>query len=473
MWYEEERFPSWVRKLRCARTQTSPRRFTKSVGRKYINRLAIPPTHFILQEKSIILGLNPFYAVEDATITEFSKFGTMSYKTLMKYFDLLTFRVEKKIAAELPDKFCLVFDGWTSSKTHYIGIFATFPADTELKYKKVLLGFTPLLDETNQTAENHCELIEFVLNVFGKSTSNIIALCGDNCNTNKAIANKLEVGFVGCASHRFNLFVKNIIISEDVLIESIREIMKKVSHPVTAAKLRKFSDLRPVCSNATRWSSTANMLKRFLELREAITNIEEDEIDVLMPSTRNVRKVENLCETFGALDSVTKALQDDSIDLADVRGIFDSVIETYPDANEFIGPDAGIVHQPHFESGIVKVLDNQSSKMNSDELTVTQCLLHTPSVDHESDTPSTELTFTQRALKKRKQCKSQDVAYINARFILPTSNICERFFSVAGYALNDRRMSMDPTNFEQQMFLYANSEYWDIEDVNSIINDNN
>jgi hypothetical protein len=41
----------------------------------------------------------------------------------------LTVLVEKKIKECLPDKFALVFDGWTldGTNTHYMGLFATYP----------------------------------------------------------------------------------------------------------------------------------------------------------------------------------------------------------------------------------------------------------------------------------------------------------------------------------------------------------
>jgi len=38
----------------------------------------------------------------------------------------------------------------------------------------------------------------------------------------------------------------------------------------------------------------------------------------MMPSARNIRKLKKLCETFQKLDSVTKSLQDDSMNLANV-----------------------------------------------------------------------------------------------------------------------------------------------------------
>lgn len=50
----------------------------------------------------------------------------ISLNTLMKYMKLLTEAVEKKIAGMLPEKYPLIFDGWTldGASTHYIAIYA-------------------------------------------------------------------------------------------------------------------------------------------------------------------------------------------------------------------------------------------------------------------------------------------------------------------------------------------------------------
>lgn len=57
------------------------------------------------------------------------------------------------------------------------------------------------------------------------------------------------------------------------------------------------------------------------------------------------------------------------------------------------------------------------------------------------------------------------------RSILPTSNLCERFFSMTGYALNDRRRGILQSKFELQMFFHANSHSWGLDDVNAISNE--
>ncbi len=54
------------------------------------------------------------------------------------------------------------------------------------------------------------------------------------------------------------------------------------------------------------------MLKRFMDLKDFLPNLEMDEIDDLMLTTSEVRKIEALCTRFEYLDSVTKALQSDN-----------------------------------------------------------------------------------------------------------------------------------------------------------------
>ena len=46
-----------------------------------------------------------------------------------------------------------------------------------------------------------------------------------------------------------------------------------------------------------------------------------------------------------------------------------------------------------------------------------------------------------------------ETEYINCGFLMPTSNIMERFFSDAGYADVDLRQNLLPMRLEQQHFL--------------------
>lgn len=59
--------------------------------------------------------------------------------------------------------------------------------------------------------------------------------------------------------------------------------------------------------------------------------------------------------------------------------------------------------------------------------------------------------------------------YIDTQFITPTSNICERFFSLESTAFGERRRRFSLQNFETQMFLYCNMLLWNMFDVNRIV----
>ncbi len=82
---------------------------------------------------------------------------------------------------------------------------------------------------------------------------------------------------------------------------------------------------------------------------------------------------------------------------------------------------------------------------------------------------SCSASLAERAIKKRRMVKNASNGYMDTRFILPTSNICTRLFSKAGYALHDRRKGILPCNFQMQIFLHVNHSLWNISDVRSIL----
>ena len=110
----------------------------------------------------------------------------------MKYVFKLTHHVEKKIAKVLPDRFSIMFDGWSSAGTYYVGIYATFPSVKSVGYDSVCLAFSPLENEETYSEQEHMDLIEFVLQTFGKRTSHIVAIVADNCTTNRSISRLMQ-----------------------------------------------------------------------------------------------------------------------------------------------------------------------------------------------------------------------------------------------------------------------------------------
>ncbi|ETV65061.1 hypothetical protein H257_18147 [Aphanomyces astaci] len=69
---------------------------------------------------------------------------------------------------------------------------------------------------------------DFVLDVYGKQHRNMVTLIGDNCTTNRAFARLAGIPMVGCASHRFNLFVGDVLADYEDLLCAAHAITKKL-----------------------------------------------------------------------------------------------------------------------------------------------------------------------------------------------------------------------------------------------------
>ena len=178
-----------------------------------------------------IQGLNPFLSCENTITTRFSRFGSIGYKTLMIYKERLTTIVEFKLSSSMPKKFGLVFDAPIVSTTNYVAVLATYPAANLMGYDKILLAFSPMEGATSQGAENYIEFLQSVLHVSDRSIDDVVSLTGDNCAVKNPIANKCTqlstLQFVGRASHRFNLYLKSMISSNESLISRVQAIMQK------------------------------------------------------------------------------------------------------------------------------------------------------------------------------------------------------------------------------------------------------
>ncbi len=133
---------------------------------------------------------------------------------------------------------------------------------------------------------------------------------------------------------------------------------------------------------------------------------------------------------------------------------------------ERLSSDASIIQNPDFENGLIKIMDVQSVIMTVKERNATQCFFSSQ-VTKTGHSDSTEHSLAKRAFKRRRLSKSN---YSDSRFVLPTSNICERIISKAGFVLNYRRKIVLPATFERNIFLHANSSLSNISDVHKILN---
>ncbi|RLO12335.1 hypothetical protein DYB28_000238 [Aphanomyces astaci] len=101
----------------------------------------------------------------------------------------------------------------------------------------------------------------FVLELYGKSWKNVVALIGDNCSTNVAFARLAGLPLVVCDSHRFNLVVSDLLSNHDVVIQKVNILMRKLRNILPAARLRRLTPLRAKTLNATRWTSAFSLTR--------------------------------------------------------------------------------------------------------------------------------------------------------------------------------------------------------------------
>lgn len=292
------------------------------------------------------------------------------------------------------------------------------------------------------------EFIDGTLNLYGKTLNSLLFIVGDNCKTNKKIADLCNVPFVGCASHRLNLAVKQFCASFETTLGKINQLMSKLQGIKQAAKLRRFTDLTPVKRNVTRWTSTYSMIKRYFELL-AFIDCRDSDLVPFIPTRREEDELRQKLEALEDFHSVCLSIQSSSLNLLQVRRLFDALILKYPQTSFYLSPTARIIKHQSFESGIVKLLSGQ------DTLTVVEQALLSKFKTSASSSDET-VSFAESVLKKPMLSTYQDLKYIP-----PTSNHVERFFSSAKLVVTDLRKSMYPKTLEMLLFLKYNSYLWD------------
>jgi hypothetical protein len=402
----------------------------------------------------------PFSAVENATTRGMSRLEPICTSTLKSTMQSIMSAAEAAIAAEMPSGFGLVVDGWTDGANHYCGIFATYNVGGQRRLP--LLAMAPLLDDDRLDAAAHCDFIRATLDVFGKDVADLAFLSADNCATNGAIARMLGVPLVGCYSHKFNLAMQQLLAGHEDVLNAVNILMGQLGRLRPAGQLRRLTDLRPVRRNATRWSSAYKMVQRFVQLLPYLDHIPA--VDAYMLTRAQTAQVKGLEEVLSELDSVTRTLQAERLDLADARALFSGLYRMYPDLHH-LSPESELIRYPDFEIGVVKILSNAENELSQAEALAVQGFRKSRLDDEGEERASSSNLATQLLRANRRRIDNAPSLYVDLNFVLPTSNVVERLFSVAKYILTDTRKHMHPSNFEMIIFLRTNSSYWNVDTV--------
>jgi hypothetical protein len=253
----------------------------------------------------------PFLLVESPRFIAFvralnSVYRMPSRKTISsQLLPELAKKLEEKIKIFIgkASDICLTSDSWSSKATeHYIAITAHF-FDDDFKLLSMSIGVHKM-DKLDTSA--HVDAITSVLEEFPGLREKIRLFVTDGASVMKSTACALGFQWFHCFAHRLNLVVQDNLKNEDLknFLQRVRNIAShfKRSHKSLAAlhrnllrcNLPKLSLIRDVetrlvflfvkwlsstwFSFFSRWSSTYNMLDRFLNLKTAIhmTIVEEN-----------------------------------------------------------------------------------------------------------------------------------------------------------------------------------------------------
>lgn len=73
----------------------------------------------------------------------YTSVAPVSVETLKALMEAVAQLVGLEIAAELPDRFGLMLDGWSHASVHYVAVFICYEIDVVVKY--ALLSMAPII----------------------------------------------------------------------------------------------------------------------------------------------------------------------------------------------------------------------------------------------------------------------------------------------------------------------------------------
>ncbi|RAW28934.1 hypothetical protein PC110_g14699 [Phytophthora cactorum] len=170
------------------------------------------------------------------------------------------------------------------------------------------------------------------------------------------------------------------------------------------------------------------MLQRYHRISPQIKTVEA--VEELEPTGPSHRKFLVLLEPMKKFQSVSKKLQCDTIDLADVRLLFDSVEEEYPCMRGQLKPNAKIVHSLVFEAAVVKGIDggvmSNAEAAAVKRFEVPRC--GSKRTAREEDY-ATQILLAGPSKRAKNGRSVDDISYSSLlKKLPPTSNVCERIF---------------------------------------------
>lgn len=146
----------------------------------------------------VITALKPFSFLENKVFRRHIKHEPISISNFMRYMPRVVEVVEEKYLVNYLSYLPLFSMGRLDNPPISSPFYALFPYSNERGYETLLLTLSPMGDECSLSAKEHVKFIAYILELYGKSWSNICYLIGDNVDVRKSISNMGSSPFNGC-----------------------------------------------------------------------------------------------------------------------------------------------------------------------------------------------------------------------------------------------------------------------------------
>ncbi|KAK1935024.1 hypothetical protein P3T76_010790 [Phytophthora citrophthora] len=328
----------------------------------------------------------------------------VSSQSLLRYMRHVASNVGKKIDALMGEAFGLMFDGWSCGTLHFVAIYAVCVKDDVLNQPLLSISHA----EHGQTADTHIEMIDSVIDVYHKVREMLCFIVGDNFSTNQANATRLLYRWLSAPVARF--VVCHYLLEYEDLIAQVQTLSVQPRLLNNSAKLSRYTKLKALKANATRWPSTYKMLKRYTEIKKwnimCLIRAPIAGLSTLVASKRS-RTSANGSSSHCNLTQSLSTLK---------------------------------LPNPDEEEAVARFAVNDASH----------------------SFPMETVDFATATLRFAKMPRHASVSKNSSLLakIPPTSNGCERLFSQCKLILSPTRSNLLPANFETIFFLRANRELW-------------
>jgi len=293
---------------------------------------------------------------------------------------------KEKVKADLADAsaICITTDGWTSkTNTSYITITAHF-INSDVQYRSVCLG----CEEFNErhTANNLSSCLRSKVEEW-QLENKVAAVISDNAANIVSAIRECNYRHLPCFAHSVNLIVQcglKKIAEVQKKIKAIVEHFKRSSYAqeklISIQKQMDFPQLKLKQDVVTRWNSTYNMMKRFLQIKEAlISTLALLQIDIDQLTPREWIVVEKSVEVLEIFSDVTVEISSENfISISKVLIFISSMKETmFLFKNNTDWPEQVLSMVGVF----IEEIDRRFSNYKDNEL-ITQSALLDPRIKH-------------------------------------------------------------------------------------------